>query len=104
MSVLSPGMRPPFEVLSPNNQGPGVSVATFIVQSVTIFIIILATAKMSVSFLIHKLSPKKNIKLANWSIMGFIAFWTLFSIFSLAFQCGYSNPWIYAPKKCAGQV
>jgi hypothetical protein len=45
-SVLSPGVRPPLMVLSPDDQGPGISVATFIVLSITIETVVVRLVTM----------------------------------------------------------
>ena len=63
----------------------------------------MACAKVSVVQLIMRLSQRRSkIHTACRIMNGAITLWTLFSIFSLAFQCEMPKPWVYAPQRCVG--
>lgn len=66
-------------------------------------IIVMASAKISVVHLIMRLSQRRSrLYTACHIVSGAIAFWTVFSILSLALQCKLPRPWVYSPQKCAG--
>jgi len=56
-------------------------------------------AKLSVVGLVRRLDPYGSRKSQRF-IAGTVVFWTLFAIFSLAFQCGLPSPWLYVPSQC----
>lgn len=63
----------------------------------------MACAKVSVVQLIMRLTQRRSrIHTACHVANGVIALWTLFSIFSLAFQCQMPDPWTYTPQDCVG--
>jgi hypothetical protein len=61
----------------------------------------MACAKMSVVTLMRRLSSRTSSLTRVYDAASlFIAGWTVFSVFALAFQCGSTRPWIYAPNRC----
>lgn len=58
----------------------------------------MASAKTSVVLLSDRVAPQET---RSYNIMlGLVAFWSTFSIFGIAFQCGLPEPWVYIPDDC----
>lgn len=63
----------------------------------------MAAAKISVIRLIMRLSQRRSkLYTACHIVSGIIAFWTAFSVLSIALQCKMPRPWVYSPERCAG--
>lgn len=61
-------------------------------------VVAMASAKMSVLVLSDRVAPRKE-RFYN-GMRALILFWTTFSIFAIAFQCGLPKPWVYDPDDC----
>jgi hypothetical protein len=69
-----------------------------------LLILVLALSKISTILLVWKLTPSKSLRRSCTIIAGIVLGWSIFAVFSLAFQCGLSRPWVYSPERCAGEV
>ncbi|KAF2503218.1 hypothetical protein BU16DRAFT_588866 [Lophium mytilinum] len=57
-------------------------------------------SKASVVILIGKLDNNKKTRQQCYIIHGLTVFWILFSVFTVAFQCGFPSPWVFSKSKC----
>lgn len=63
-------------------------------------------AKLSALLFILRLDPQatpaavQRMFIIRWGIGGLIILWAVFSIFTLAFQCGIPRPWEFTVSKC----
>lgn len=74
----------------------------FIYVSQLLQIFILGTCKISVAWLITRLSPL-NLVIRTCQITGALSLvYLLFSEFAIAFQCDFPRPYIYTPSHCVG--
>ncbi|KAK5382381.1 hypothetical protein LTR20_005984 [Exophiala xenobiotica] len=54
----------------------------------------------SLTFLVIAINPTRRLLISCYSILGFLAAWTLSSMFALAFQCNLPRPWDYSNNTC----
>ncbi|KAK5462700.1 hypothetical protein LTS15_002412 [Exophiala xenobiotica] len=60
----------------------------------------LAASQASLTFLVIAINPTRRLLISCYSILGFLAAWTLSSMFALAFQCNLPRPWDYGNNNC----
>jgi len=59
----------------------------------------MGAAKISVAMLFKRIaSPARSFFVVPLSLA---AIWVMFSVFSLAFQCSSSEPWVFQPSHCS---
>lgn len=64
-------------------------------------VITLTLAKLSLVVLFHRITPKQmGPQTIRW-LMPMVAFYTLLSLFLIAFQCQLPQPWILSLKNCS---
>ncbi|KAH8810577.1 hypothetical protein F5884DRAFT_255871 [Xylogone sp. PMI_703] len=68
--------------------------------SILFFIMALGLSKISVAFLLLRLTPHKYHRRASYMIIGTMTAWTMVSLLVLALQCNISHPWISLHEKC----
>lgn len=56
------------------------------------------SAKTSIVLLSHRVAPREPRP--YFFMLGLVAFWAVFSILGIAFQCGLPHPWVYVPSQC----
>lgn len=72
----------------------------YISQLLQIFI--LGTCKISVAWLITRLSPLNPV-IRTCQVTGALSLvYVVFSSFAIAFQCDFPGPYIYSPSRCVG--
>lgn len=69
-----------------------------------LFICVLALSKMSTILLVWKLTPSQSLRRSCVVTAGIVVGWSIFAVLSIAFQCEMPDPWLYSPKRCAGEV
>jgi len=72
--------------------------------SILFFVISLGLSKISVAFLLLRLTPSKKHRRVFYVIVALIATWTVASTFAVALQCNLSHPWILIQETCPGAV
>ncbi|KAF2816757.1 uncharacterized protein BDZ99DRAFT_528680 [Mytilinidion resinicola] len=72
----------------------------FLYISQLLSIAVQGLSKASVVILISKLDNKKTTRQQCYIIHGLTAFWVLFSVLTVAFQCGFPSPWVFSKSKC----
>jgi hypothetical protein len=60
----------------------------------------LAASQASLTFLVIAINPTRRLLISCYSILGFLAAWTLSSMFALAFQCHLPRSWDYGNNTC----
>ena len=63
-----------------------------------------AFAKLSVVWLVRRISENPSMRKTCLVDSICLLVWAAFSLFSIVFQCGKVQPWVYAPQKCAGDL
>ncbi|KAF2761966.1 hypothetical protein EJ05DRAFT_482769 [Pseudovirgaria hyperparasitica] len=58
-------------------------------------------AKFSVIFLVIRLDTRPSTWIWSRVLSAAIVIWTVFSVFTIAFQCGFPDPWIQSHDRCA---
>ena len=69
-----------------------------------LYIATLFCAKSSVVILLTTLTPVRMHKILSYATGGFIALWSLSSLFAIAFQCHTPKTWIFIGNKCFDRV
>lgn len=69
-----------------------------------LLVIVLSFSKMSTILLVWKLTPSNSLRRSCIITAGIVVGWAIFAVFGIAFQCEMPDPWLYSPKRCAGQV
>jgi len=59
------------------------------------------SAKTAIALLSDRVAPRKRRD--KISTLTCIAAWTIFSLFALAFQCPFPQPWVFQPAQCPTQ-
>jgi hypothetical protein len=72
--------------------------------SILFFVISLGLSKISVAFLLLRLTPHQQHRRALHVIVALIAVWTVASAFAVTLQCNLSHPWILIQESCPGAV
>jgi hypothetical protein len=68
------------------------------------FVVSLGLSKISVAFLILRLTPQKEHRQVFLVITSLIGAWTVASTFAVALQCNLSHPWILIQESCPRAV
>ncbi|KAJ5385293.1 hypothetical protein N7517_003204 [Penicillium concentricum] len=68
-----------------------------------LLILILSLSKISTILLIWKLTPNQNLRRGCVVAGGIVVGWSIFAIFSTAFQCELPDVWLYSPERCVGK-
>lgn len=58
---------------------------------------------MSVVFMIERIVSESATKRSGLILKIVIGIWTLFSFFTIAFQCGVPRPWEFTKEKCTAE-
>ncbi|RAK84832.1 integral membrane protein [Aspergillus costaricaensis CBS 115574] len=66
-------------------------------------VIVLSLSEISTTLLVWKLTPHRGIRQTCRITVIFVAAWTVFAIFGIAFQCEMPDPWLYSSSHCAGK-
>jgi hypothetical protein len=69
-----------------------------------LFVVSLGLSKISVAFLLLRLTPQKEHMRILHGIIASMAVWTVASTFTVALQCNLSHPWILIQESCPGVV
>jgi hypothetical protein len=69
-----------------------------------LFVVSLGLSKISVAFLLLRLTPQKGHMRILYGIITLMALWTVASTFTVALQCNQSHPWILIQESCPGVV
>ncbi|KAK5702998.1 hypothetical protein LTR97_003944 [Elasticomyces elasticus] len=64
-------------------------------------IIIQTLAKCAVVLMVERIASELSTKKLSLALKAVIGIWTVFSIFTIAFQCGVPRPWEFTHDKCA---
>ena len=72
--------------------------------SVLFFVVSLGLSKISVAFLLLRLTPQQQHRRVLHVIVALMAVWTVASTFAVALQCNLSHPWILIQESCPGAV
>lgn len=68
------------------------------------FLLAMFLAKLSLIRTVYRFAPTSGIVKGKLMILQISVFcWIVFSMCSIAFQCGIPMPWLYIPSRCAGQ-
>ncbi|PMD54804.1 uncharacterized protein K444DRAFT_596532 [Hyaloscypha bicolor E] len=67
-----------------------------------LFVVSLGLSKISVAFLLLRLTPQKGHMRILYGIITLMAVWTVASTFTVALQCNLSRPWILIQESCPG--
>ncbi|PMD55142.1 uncharacterized protein K444DRAFT_98884 [Hyaloscypha bicolor E] len=94
---VSKGFGKTISNISPNNL---VQLQKAAYSSELFYIITLWLTKCSVAFLLLRLSPQKEHKLATYSILASSTLFMIISVFILAFRCDVAQPWIFINAQC----
>ncbi|KAH8770203.1 hypothetical protein F5882DRAFT_411675 [Hyaloscypha sp. PMI_1271] len=94
---VSKGFGKTISNISPNNL---VQLQKAAYSSELLYIITLWMTKCSVAFLLLRLSPQKEHKLATYSILASSTLFMIISVFILAFRCDVAQPWIFINTQC----
>lgn len=101
LGACSEGLGKSLRLLSPEVQ---IEVQRMYYISNLLFILVLGLSKSSVVFFLRRLTAARKHKLVFDTANGFVALWTIGSIFAIALQCNASHPWISAGETCSGTV
>ncbi|KAK5759966.1 hypothetical protein LTS12_009862 [Elasticomyces elasticus] len=58
-------------------------------------------AKCAVVLMVERIASELSTKKLSLALKAVIGIWTVFSIFTIAFQCGVPRPWEFTHDKCA---
>ena len=68
------------------------------------FVLALGLSKLSVVFLLIRITVVKEQRFVFHIVAGLIAAWTVGSTFAVALQCNLGHPWIVVGQNCSGAV
>jgi len=66
------------------------------------FVMAIGFSKISVAFLLLRMTPKRGHMVASQVIAGLVGVWTFASTIAVALQCKLSHPWIMNGENCPG--
>jgi hypothetical protein len=72
--------------------------------STLFFILALGLSKISIAFLLIRLTPSKEHRKIFYGCATAIAIWTVASFFAVTLQCNLAHPWRLLNEKCPGVV
>lgn len=72
--------------------------------SILFFVIALGMSKLSVAFLLLRLTPQQQQRRVFQVIVALITVWTIASTVAVALQCNLSHPWILIQESCPRAV
>ena len=68
--------------------------------SILFFVIALGMSKLSVAFLLLRLTPQQQQRRVFQVIVALITVWTIASTVAVALQCNLSHPWVLFQETC----
>ncbi|KAJ5773968.1 hypothetical protein N7457_008864 [Penicillium paradoxum] len=68
-----------------------------------VLIVVLSLSKISTILLVWKLTPSRTLRRSCVITAGIVIAWSIFAVFSIAFQCEPPNRWLYSPERCVGE-
>ncbi|KAH8807094.1 hypothetical protein F5884DRAFT_675691 [Xylogone sp. PMI_703] len=99
LGACADGLGKSIELVSEGNLD---KIQRMVYVSILFFVISLGLSKISVAFLLLRLTPHKHHRRAFYVIVGVMVVWVIVSLFVLALQCNLSHPWISLNQKCPG--
>jgi len=99
LAACHDGLGKSIEFVSLENQS---KVQQMYYASTLFFVIALGLCKISVAFFLLRLTQTKHHRLVFNAAAGFIAVWTVGSLFAVALQCNLSHPWLIVGERCSG--
>ncbi|KAH8809153.1 hypothetical protein F5884DRAFT_845384 [Xylogone sp. PMI_703] len=97
LGACANGLGKSVELVSAANQD---KVQQMLYTSGLFFIISLGLSKISVAFLLLRLTPHEHHRRILLVTIGLMTGWIVASLFSIALQCDFSHPWISLNTKC----